>query len=246
MRRKGTRLLAAGLTGAALLSLTTAPAQAADPREATASPYAFIGTGDQEAVTIENQWWSVPEHISGRTPAHQGWSIHLSDEKLGAGLPRQDFRVRTGQTEPQIYANAQGFISIIDQNTADVPFLVVKLPARSVSCGDFVEVPVNRPRVFLRKRDGELHEATDPWQAENAEGVTSADSATDSTSYDVSAEVRPVTSAAQLTPYTPFAKYTGRRVVRASGFEIVLTQKDRSTSTSTTYRLLAGAVAASC
>lgn len=60
---------------------------------------------------------------------------------MGAGLPRQDFKARAGQTEPNIYAGAEGFLSVIDQNTTDVPFVVVKLPSRSVACEGFVEVP---------------------------------------------------------------------------------------------------------
>lgn len=246
MKLTGTRLLAATATAAALLGVTTAPAQAADPREATAAPYAFIGTNGQESVTIENQRWSVPEHISGRTPAHQGWSIHLSDERLGAGLPRQDFRARAGQTEPNIYAGAEGFLSIIDQNTVDVPFVVVKLPSRSVNCGDFEEVPLNSPSLFVRKFDGELHEAADPWAAAEAESVTSADSATDSTRYRMSVEVKAVKATTPVTQYAPFAKYAGRQRVKASGYEIVLTQRPTGTGATQTYRLLAAAAAVSC
>ncbi|MGW4214076.1 hypothetical protein ACWEIJ_39245 [Lentzea sp. NPDC004789] len=246
MKLTGTRLLAATITAATLLCITTAPAQAADPREATAAPYAFIGTNGQEAITIENQRWNVPEHVSGRTPAHQGWSIHLSDERLGAGLPRQDFRARAGQTEPSIHAGAEGFLSIIDQNTTDVPFVVVKLPSRNVVCEGFEEVPLISPRLFVRKLDGELHEAADPWVAADAEGVTSADSATDATRYRTSVEVKPVTATTPVTQYAPFAKYAGRQRFRASGYEIVLTQRHVDSGATQTYRLLAAAGAVSC
>ncbi|WP_285638612.1 hypothetical protein [Lentzea sp. NBRC 102530] len=248
--------MAATAAVALLLGLTTsAGARAADPRqpagtpqvasagtpEATAVGYSYAG--GQESVTIENQHWVVASHESGRTSAHPGWDVHLSDEKLGAGLPRQNFAVRAGLNGGTAFATAGGFLSIIDQNRYDVPFLVVKLPSRSVTCGDFSEVPLNGPRVFVRKWDGELHEA-DRNAVARAESVTPATSATDTTTSDISVEVKPVSTTAQLTAHTPFQKYAGRNVVRQSGHEITL--KVHGQSGTTVLSLLAGAVAVSC
>lgn len=242
---KGARLLAVLATGAALLGITTAPAHAEDVREATASPYAFIGSGDQEAITIENQDWSIPDYTAGRTPAHAGWSIHLSDEKFGAGLPRQDFKAWANVSRPHAFdgANARGFISIMDQNTVDVPFLVFKVGGDGVVCEGFVSF--TQPRLFVRQFDGELHEALDLTKPVVAEHVTSADSATDPRRHSVTIEVKRVTTAAQITPYGPFWKYAGRQQMEVDGHEIIMSYQD-ATGTTKTYRLLAGGRAISC
>lgn len=242
MSRATVRLLAVAATGAALLGLATAPAQAAD-REATAAPYAFIGSGDQEAITIENQAWRVSDYTAGRTQYHPGWSIHLSDEKLGVGLPRQDFRAVARQGEAQeTVASADGFISILDQNTLDVPFLVFKVGGNNVVCEGFVGF--ENPRLYVRKF-GELYEA-DLTKPAVAEYVTSAESATDTRQISVTVEVKRVSSAAQISPYGPFWKYAGRQNVRADGHEIIMTHRDRDTGNTMTYRLLAGGRAVSC
>ncbi|MFD4675180.1 hypothetical protein ACFWNN_36010 [Lentzea sp. NPDC058450] len=270
MAHKRSRALAATAATAVLLGLTTsAGAQAADPQQPAAAPIAataarqaaaaarqppaagpreatavgYSYAGGQESVTIENQNWVVPSHESGRTPAHPGWSVHLSDEKLGAGLPRQDFAARAGVDGDNVLASAGGFLSIIDQNQFDVPFLVVKLPKRSVNCGEFVDVPLDGPRVFVRKLDGELYEA-DRNTVARAESVTPATSATDTTKSDISVEVKPVSTAAQLTAHAPFQKYAGRTFVRQSGHEITL--KIHGQSGTTEIKVLAGAVAVSC
>lgn len=244
MKRTATRLLAAATAGAALLGITTAPAHAAVPREATATPYAFIGSGgDQEAVTIENQLWRVPDHTLGRTQAHPGWSIHLSDERLGAGLPRQNIRGYAKQGESyETHADTSGFISIIDQNQYDVPFLVFKLGGENVVCEGFVGYTT--PRLFVRKF-GELYEA-DVTKPAVSDYVTGAGSATDPQTYSVTVEVKRITSPTQVTPYGPFAKYADRERVRADGHEITLTHRDITTGGTKTYRLLAGAQAVSC
>ncbi|MGW6449679.1 hypothetical protein [Lentzea sp. NPDC055074] len=256
MAHKRSRLTAAAAAGALLLGLTTSAAQAADPqkpdahgtattadpRESTVAPYSFL-TG-QESVTIEDQFWIVPSHESGRTPAHPGWSITLSDEKLGAGLPRQDFTARARQTEASTFAQSKGFLSIMDQNQQDVPFLVVKLPSRSVTCSDFVEVPTDGPRVFVRKNDGELYEVSQTTTSE-AWNVTSATSATDPAKHLVSVKVDPITTAAQITEHAPFQKYAGRQKVRTAGHEIIL-KLQQPAGTHLEYKILAGAVAVSC
>jgi hypothetical protein len=211
--------------------------------EATASPYAFIGSGDQEAVTVENQRWSVPDHTYGRTAAHPGWSIHLSDERLGAGLPRQDISAVASQgTAFQTAARTKGFVSIMDQNKFDVPFLVFKFGGDNVVCEGFIGYET--PRLFVRKLGGELYEV-DVTKPTTAEYVTSAESATDARLYPVTVEVKRTTTAAQVTPFGPFQKYAGRQSVRTDGHEIVMTYQLQSGETKT-YRLLAGARAVSC
>jgi hypothetical protein len=244
MSRATVRLLAAASVCATLTAVVTAPAQA-DPvpaHEATAALYVFDGGAGQEAITIENQDWSMPEYASGRTQFHPGWSIHLSDEKLGAGLPRQDFKAYASQTETRLGAGSRGFVSIIDQNGLDVPFLVLKVD-QGVSC-NFVNVPLNL-RLFVRQRDGELHEAKINEPA-LAEGVTSALTADDPKKHDVDVTITSVTKPAQITNYGPFWKYFERPGVIATGMEVVLTQRPIGGGEAKTYKILVGGAAVAC
>jgi hypothetical protein len=243
MAHNRSRLLAAAAASAMLLGLTTSAAQAAEPREATAVPYAYIGSNGQEFLAIENQRWSQPQHVADRTPAHPGWSIHLSDETVGAGLPRQDIRATAAQGEPyQTFASTRGFLSIVDGNSVGTPFLVFKFGGDNVVCEGFLNY--EEARLFVRKRNGELYEATDLTKPAVAEYVTPADST--SRNSDATIEVKRVTSAAQIAPYGPFAKYASRQRVRTDGYELVLTVSDAVTGGPRTYRLLAGVQAASC
>jgi hypothetical protein len=237
------RPLAAAAAGAMLLGLTTSAAQAAEPREATAVLYAYIGSTGQESVAIENQRWSQPQLVADRTPAHPGWSIHLSDETVGAGLPRQDIGANAGQGETyETFAWTRGFLSIVDGNSAGTPFLVFRFGGVNVVCEGFVGY--NLPRLFVRKFNGELYEATDLTKPAVAENVTPADSTSRNSSATI--EVKRVTSAAQIAPYGPLAKYASRERVRTDGYELVLTVSDAVTGGPRTYRLLAGAQAVSC
>ncbi|MEV6244051.1 hypothetical protein [Lentzea sp. NPDC051838] len=246
MRRTSTRLLAAAITGATLLGLTTAPARAAAPFEATASPYAFIGNAGQESITVENQRWTRPEYVADRTAAHPGWSIHLSDERLGAGLPRQDIRAYAGQGETAIQTAAwtKGFISLMDRNNYDVPFLVFKFGGDNEVCEGFVGF--EQPRLFVRKLDGELHEVLDLTSPAEAWQVTSPDSLDAPGPGVVTIEVKRVSTAAHIADFDPFRKYAGRERVRADGHEIVMTYPEPGTGTKKTLRLLAGTRAVSC
>ncbi|MCX2949556.1 hypothetical protein [Lentzea sp. NEAU-D7] len=246
MAHNRSRLVATAAAGAVLLGLTTSAAQAAGPREATAGLYAFIGSGGgQESVAIENQLWSQPEHVAHRTPAHPGWSIHLSDETVGAGLPKQNIRANAGQGETyETFAWTRGFISLVDGSSVGTPFLVFRFGGDNVVCEGLVGYEV--PRLFVRKANGELYEATDLTKPAVAEYVTSADSAAIATAGTVTVEAKRVTSAAQIAAYGPFAKYATRERVRTDGFELVLTHKDAATGTPKTHRLLAGAQAVSC
>ncbi|MFS8103625.1 hypothetical protein LFM09_41530 [Lentzea alba] len=241
------RLLAAATAGVALLSITTAPAQAQPPRpsrEATAALYVFDGGAGQEAITIENQNWSMPEYASGRTQFHPGWSIHLSDEKLGAGLPRQDYKADAHQEENRTGAGSKGFISIIDQNQLDVPFLVLKVD-HHVTCSGFVNVPLNL-RLFVRKHDGELREAANLNEPATAEAVTGALSADDPKKYDTTVQINSVTKPSQIWNYGPFWKYFERPRTVATGMEVVLTQKPIGGGDPKTYKILVGGAAAVC
>lgn len=242
MSRAIVRLLAATTACATLAALSTAPAQAAGPIEATAVPYAFSGDQGQEAVTIENSEWRLPLYASGRTPAHPGWDIRLSDETVGAGLPRQDTVAIARNDATRPFASTRGFISIMDDNANDVPFLVVKLGERWTDCQ--FSMGADLGRLFVRKSDGELYES-DVNNVAYAGDVSAAHTATGTTRHNVNVKVNILRSPSQVASFNSFAKYQNRPSTTMNGVEIVLDVYTEGT-VERTYRVLAGATAASC
>lgn len=242
MKRHHTRLLALAATTAALVGVTTAPAAtAATPPEATVAAYVFTDGTTFEGLTAENGNLTAPHIESGYTPAHPGWDIRLSDEAYAPGLPRQNFFAKASHDATAARADTSGFISLVDNDPSGVPFAVVNLAGRSVSCS--VGGPVwagggGSPRFWVRDMGDEL------WPIDiDADGWTSgaapagqAGGSRVQTMVKVNRLLRP----AQLAAYPQFAKYNGRTTVGAGAYELVITQGAK------TYRVLAGAHAASC
>jgi len=239
MSKTSTRLLAVCATAAAVLA-TTVPATAATPPEATAAAYVFVNGTTSEALVAENADLTATHLASGYTEAHRGWDIRLSDEAYNAGLPRQDFRAEAAHRETNASAIAGGFVSLIDREVRDVPFAVVKLGNRYYSCSvgrPFSTRDTDKPRLWLRQADGELHEikgVLESWTS-----AMHVDS-TNSPRIPTTVRVNRFTTTAELAAYPQFAKYADRTEAGGGGFELAITQHD------TTYRILVGAAAASC
>lgn len=238
MSRTSARLLAAG---AALLSLTAAPAaNAAAAPESTVTAYHFVDGTTSESLTAENADLTAPFLASGHTAAHPGWDIRLSDETYGAGLPRQDFYAKASATDTSASAGTSGFISLVDGEPRDVPFAVLKLGSRSISCT--VDGPIysgggGSPRLFLRQWADELYQVDF-----EAGGSTSAVVAgvANGPRTPTTVKVNSLSYAALTAAYPEFAKYAGRTKANARGYELEITQQGK------TFRILAGATAASC
>jgi hypothetical protein len=229
-----------GLLAVALLGVVTAPPAGADTApEATVTAYHFTDGTVSESLTAENADLTAPLLASGHTAAHPGWDIRLSDETYGAGLPRQDFRARASATVTSASAGTSGFVSLVDGESRDVPFAVVKLGSRSVSCT--VDGPVftgggGSQRLWLRQRADELYEVPE------LEGSTSAVVAgvANGPRTPTKVKVNSISTTAMAAAYPEFAKYAGRAKAGAIGFELEITQGDK------TFRVLAGVSAASC
>lgn len=238
MSRTSARLLAAG---AALLTLTAVPtASAATAPEATVTAYHFLDGTTSESLTAENADLTAPLLASGYTAAHPGWDIRLSDETYGAGLPKQNFHAAASATDTSAGASSSGFISLVDGESRDVPFAVLKLGSRSVSCT--VDGPIftgggGSPRLFLRQRADELYEVDF-----EAGGSTSAvvSNVANGPRTPTTVKFNSLSGTALTAAYPQFAKYEGRTKAAARGYELEITQQGR------TIRVLAGATAASC
>lgn len=238
MPKTSARLLAAG---AALLSLTAAPAaSAATAPEATVTAYHFIDGTTSESLTAENADLTAPLLESGYTAAHPGWDIRLSDEAYGAGLPRQDFYAKASSTDTSASAGSSGFISLVDGESRGVPFAVLKLGSRSVSCtvdGPLFTGGSGSPRLWLRQWADELYQVD--FEAGGTTSAVVANVANGSRT-PTSVKVNSLSGTALTAAYPQFAKYDGRTKAAARGYELEITQQGR------TIRILAGATAASC
>ncbi|MDX8033043.1 hypothetical protein SK803_22735 [Lentzea sp. BCCO 10_0856] len=238
MSKTSARLLAAG---AALLSLTAAPAaNAAEQPEATVAAYIFSNGTVTHGIYTEQGDLTAPHLASGYTAHHPGWDIRLSDETYGAGLPKQDFRAKASDTSTSASAGTSGFISLVDGDSRDVPFAVLKLGSRSVSCttdGPLFTGGGGSPRLWLRQHAGELYEVD-----VLATGTTSAVIADDvnGTRTPTTVKVNSISTTAQAAAWPQFAKYDGRAKAGAIGHELEITQQGR------TFKILAGVSAASC
>lgn len=241
MTRKSTRLLAPAATSAALIGITTPPAAtAATPPEATVAAYIYTDGTTSESLIAENTDLSAPHLASGYTETHQGWDIRLSDEDYNAGMPTQPFRAIASHRETNASATAGGFVSLLDGDARDVPFAVVKLGQRYHYCSvgrPFSTTDRDTPRLWLRQTDGEPYEIKGELSS-----WTSAMPPTSRQTVRVPTTVRVnrFTSLAQLATYPAFAKYEGRPESGGGGYELQITQADR------TFRILVAAGAASC
>ena len=237
MSKTSARLLAAG---AALLSLTAAPAaNAAEQPESTVAAYIFSNGTTTHGIYTEQGDLTAPYLASGYTAVHPGWDVRLSDETYGAGLPRQDFRASASATPTSASAGTSGFISLVDGDSRNVPFAVLKLGSRGVSCtvdGPLFTGGGGSPQLWLRQHAGELSPAT------SLEGTTSAVVADEAngTRTPTTVKVNSITTTAQAAAYPQFTKYDGRPKSGATGYELEITQKGK------TFRVLAGTSAASC
>lgn len=238
MSRTSARLLAAG---AALLSVTAAPAaSAAELPESTVAAYIFANGTTTHGIYTEQGNLTAPHLASGYTAIHPGWDVRLSDETYGAGLPRQDFRASASATDTAASAATSGFVSLVDGDSRDVPFAVLKLGSRSVSCtvdGPLFTGGGGSPRLWLRQHAGELYEvdvlatgATTAVVADEANGPRTP----------TTVKVNFISTPAQAAAYPQFAKYDGRQKSGATGHELEITQQGR------TFRVLVGTSAASC
>lgn len=242
MKRHHTGLLALATATAALIGLTTAPAAtAATPPEATTAAYIFTDGTTFEGLTAENGTLTAPLIASGYTAAHPGWDIRLSDEAYAPGLPRQNFVAQASHNTTDARADTSGFISLVDNDPSGVPFAVVNLGGRSVSCS--VGGPVwvgggGRPRFWVREMGDEL------WPVDiDAEGRTYGAAPAGQAGgarVQTTVKVNHLSRTAQLATYPQFAKYNGRGTVGVGAYELVITQGAK------TYRVLTGAHAASC
>lgn len=240
MSKTPARLLAACATTAALLATTVPAAGAATSPEATTAAYIYTDDTTSEALVAENADLTADHLASGYTENHNGWDIRLSDETYGAGLPKQDFRASASATGTSASAGTSGFISLVDGDSRDVPFAVLKLGSRSVSCtvdGPLFTGGGSSPRLWLRQHAGELYEVD-----ALAAGTTSAVIADDlnGTRTPTTVKVNTISTTAQAAAWPQFAKYDGRAKAGAIGHELEITQGDK------TYRILAGVSAASC
>jgi hypothetical protein len=247
MLRKDARLLAAAATSAALLGVITTPALAAPAPEATVMAYLFESAGSPEWLGGQNAEYRQPQYVSGLTSAHPGWSVHLSDETVGAGLPKQEIRVAAEHDETSASAATSGFLSLTDQDPREVPFLVLKMGSSSVSCT--IDGPVWRngsspTRLFVRQQAGELYEV-DITQEAGTQGAAAADRGTRDGLLPTTVKATRIISIDQLAQYDHFARYQGREKSGAIGYELTITQTERD-GAAKTYRVLAGVSAASC
>ncbi|MCX2949555.1 hypothetical protein [Lentzea sp. NEAU-D7] len=228
------------LLAAALLGVVTAPAAtAATPPEATAAAYVFTDGTATEGLTAENADIAAPLLASGYTAAHPGWDIRLSDETYApADMRVQDYRAKASHTGTGAGASTSGFVSLVDGGS--VPFAVVRPHSRSVSCtvdGPLFTGGGGGYGVWVRGASGAL-ELVDV----DATGVTTAVPAGQAGGAHVptTVKVNRYSVVGQLSGYSAFAKYDGRAKAGTLGWELEITQGAQ------TYRVLVGAVAASC
>lgn len=238
MFKTSVRLLAAG---AALLSLTAAPAAgAAEPPESTVAAYIFADGTTTYGIYTDQGDLTAAHIASGYTAVHPGWDVRLSDETYGAGLPRQDFRASASATATSASAGTSGFVSLVDGDSRDVPFAVLKLGSRNVSCtvdGPLFTSGGGSPRLWLRQHAGELYEVD--VQATGTTSAVVADEA-NGTRTPTTVKVNSISTTALAAAYPQFAKYDGRAKSGATGSELEITQRGR------TFRVLVGTSAASC
>ncbi|PWK82316.1 hypothetical protein C8D88_114187 [Lentzea atacamensis] len=245
---RATRLLAAASACATVLGMSATPALAAPAPEATAAAYVFTDGLVTEALVAENGEIGQPMHASGFTATHPGWDVRLSDEAAAPGLPKQDVRLRASQDATSSSAGNKGFLSIIDGHSSEVPLVVVNYVSGGVSCspGGVWHSHAGQVRLWVRDLGHELYEV-DWWNSE-AKSLFNGGGPADRP-YDglisTTVKLNSLDKLDQLTGYGPFAKYQGRTHGGGKSLEVVITQTERGGATKT-YRILAGASAATC
>ncbi|MGW6936799.1 hypothetical protein ACWGE0_42600 [Lentzea sp. NPDC054927] len=241
MSKTSSRLLAACAAATALLATTSPAAGAATAPEATAAAYVFVDEAatTSESLIAENADLTAPFLASGHTDAHKAWDIRLSDEAYGPNLPTQPFVAKASHTDTQAGASTAGFISLTDRHPRDLPFMVLKMGSRNVSC--LADGPVftgggGSPQLWWRGQNELLPGSFD------GDNITSAMPVHFPGSVRVPTTVRvtPVSATSDLAAYPPLAKYAGRTKAGVIGYEIKIVQRGEDV-----YRILVAA-AASC
>lgn len=241
MPKTSARLLAVCAAGAALLT-TAVPATAATAPEATVAAYVLTdNTAATEALIAENADLTAPFLASGHTEAHRAWDIRLSDEAYAPpALPTQPFVATASHTDTNASARVGGFVSLTDRHPRDLPFVVLKLGSRNVSCT--VDGPVftgggGSPELWVR-HETQLVKLNDIGHTQ----IISVMPAHFPGSIRVPTSVRatPISSASQIAAYPQFAKYDGRANAGVIGYEIQIVQRGEEP-----YTVLVAA-AASC
>ncbi|KJK42060.1 hypothetical protein UK23_38925 [Lentzea aerocolonigenes] len=249
------RLATATAACAALIGATAGPAQA-DPLalEATAALYSFQVGDRTESLVVESgrpgdhNEFRQSEHASGRTTAHPGWDIRLSDD---ATAPAWDYAIGIAGSNHDgdgvSGSSSWGTLSLVDEDPSGLPFAVIQAEG-GVTCdsktGEIWSGNPN-PTRFQVRRGGQLVDVTPNSGPLTLDDVTPGDR-TGGSPARTTVSIVTVSDVDQLTGHQPFAKYADRARTAARGHALVIRQQPDPAQPPTTYRLLTNTTAASC